>query len=676
MALMKIKSFSILLLLYSFSFTALSQKTYWASQIFSFSSEKVIPFQQLGHKAVQVLGKPNVLPQYTQSALAWQPSVQKKSSEEYITVGFDTLMHIQQVAVAENYGIGSIDKVIAFDSLAKPYTLYQRDAAIIPRDKGEMFNVILPNKTPYKVYAIKIVLNVEKIKDANQIDAIGISASTDPIQAMVNVAADAPGEVYRENLGKNINSRHQEFAPVISSDGKTLYYTRNYLSLFGKQGDQDVYFSVQDEAGNWQKAQNIGAPINTEDKNAVLAVSADGYELLLMNKYHPDGHLSSGISRTYRTANGWSFPEEVKIDNYYNQSPNAEFSVSADGKVMVMSIQRKNAIGSRDLYVSFRKPNNTWTEPKNLGKTVNSIEHEVTPFIAADNKTLYFSTRGFSGFGDNDIFKSVRLDDTWTSWTEPENLGPAVNTSNWDGYFTMPASGDFAYICSFSGGAKEDIYKLVLPKTAQPNPVAIVTGNVLSSNERLAIPAKLTMTARSSVNKTEIKQYEPSTGAFSFVIPLNDIYDFIPEATGFIAVNETIDLRNVNEYQEIKKDFYLIPIEVGSKGILNSFSFEQGEAKLQPSLMRNLDRIVQVMKDNPTLEILFEGHTDNQGDFQLNMKLSEDRVAAVKKYLVSQGILPQRIKTKAWGPTRPISNNANEEQRQRNRRVEFTIIKK
>ncbi len=92
--------------------------------------------------------------------------------------------------------------------------------------------------------------------------------------------------------------------------------------------------------------------------------------------------------------------------------------------------------------------------------------------------------------------------------------------------------------------------------------------------------------------------------------------------------------------------------------------------------MRNLDRIVQVMKDNPTLEILFEGHTDNQGDFQLNMKLSEDRVAAVKKYLVSQGILPQRIKTKAWGPTRPISNNANEEQRQRNRRVEFTIIKK
>jgi outer membrane protein OmpA-like peptidoglycan-associated protein len=307
---------------------------------------------------------------------------------------------------------------------------------------------------------------------------------------------------------------------------------------------------------------------------------------------------------------------------------------------------------------------------------VNSIEHEVTPFIAADNKTLYFSTRGFSGFGDNDIFKSTRLDDSWSLWTEPENLGPAVNTANWDGYFTMPASGDFAYICSFSGGAKEDIYKLILPKTAQPNPVAIITGNVLASDGKTAVPATLTMTARSSINKTEVKQYEPTTGVFSFVVPLKDIYDFIPEANGFISVNETIDLSNETSYREINKDFYLIPIEVGSKGILNSFSFEQGEAKLQPSLMKNLDRIVKVMKEIPSLEILFEGHTDNQGDFQLNMKLSEERVTAVKKYIVNQGISPLRITTKGWGPTRPISSNTTEERRRLNRRVEFTITKK
>jgi outer membrane protein OmpA-like peptidoglycan-associated protein len=184
------------------------------------------------------------------------------------------------------------------------------------------------------------------------------------------------------------------------------------------------------------------------------------------------------------------------------------------------------------------------------------------------------------------------------------------------------------------------------------------------------------MTARTSTNKNEIKKYEPTTGTFSFVVSLNDIYDFLPEAPGYISINETIDLSNAISYQEIKKDFYLVPIEVGNKGILNSFSFEQGEAKLQPSLMKNLDRIVQVMKEYPALEILFEGHTDNQGDFQLNMKLSEDRVSVVKKYIINQGISALRIKTKGWGPTRPIASNASEERRRLNRRVEFTIIKK
>lgn len=655
-----------------------SQKVCWASKVLEFSSERVIPFQTTEYKAIQALGKPNVLPNITESTAAWQPSQPDSPSVEYITVGFDTLMPIRQVAVAENFGQGCINKILAIDSKSTVHILYQAPENQINevKDKGKMLNVILPEMTSYSISAIKLILNTEKIKGPNQIDAIGISDSTEPIKAVIRVAADAPKEVYRENLGKGVNSRHQEFAPVISSDGKTLFYTRNYLSMFGKEKDQDVWFSVQDKAGNWIKSKNIGYPINNQDKNAVFAVSADGREILLMNKYNKDGKLSPGISRSFRTRGGWAYPEEIKIDNYYNQSPNAEYALSPDGMVMVMSIQRKNTVGKRDLYVSFKKDGTNWTEPISMGRQINTVEHEVTPFIAADGKTLYFSTRGFPGYGDNDIFKTQRLDDTWQYWTEPENLGSAINTPNWDGYFTLPASGEYAYICSINAAKKEDIYKLELPKTAKPEPVAIISGDILTTTDKKPVEAVLTMTPQNDKLKPEVKKYDPATGSFSFVVPLKEVYNFVPYAKGYLAISELVDLSKEISYREIKKDFYLMPLEVGNKGVLNSFTFEQGESHLQAPALKDLDRIAQAMNDFPTLEILFEGHTDNQGDFQLNLKLSEERVEEVKNYLISKGIASERVTTKGWGQTRPIASNATEERRRLNRRVEFTITKK
>jgi outer membrane protein OmpA-like peptidoglycan-associated protein len=160
------------------------------------------------------------------------------------------------------------------------------------------------------------------------------------------------------------------------------------------------------------------------------------------------------------------------------------------------------------------------------------------------------------------------------------------------------------------------------------------------------------------------------------VVPVKEIYDFVPYLKGYLAINETVDLSKEISYREIRKDFYLMPLEVGNKGVLNSFTFEQGESHLQAPALKDLDRIAQAMNDFPSLEILFEGHTDNQGDFQLNLKLSVERVDEVKNYLISKGIAQERITTKGWGQTRPIASNATDERRKLNRRVEFTITKK
>ncbi|MBB6004553.1 OmpA family protein [Arcicella rosea] len=673
---MKSKSLAILLLLYSFSFRITAQQVFWASKVLEFSSENIVPFQSSANKANQILGKPNVLPQFVRSGLAWQPAFKTLDSQEFIKVSFDTTIAIQQISIAQNFGEATIEKVIAFDSLIQTHVLFQQIDSLQAPEKGEMFNIILSEKTSFKVFGIGVFISKRKHNEQIQLDAIGISTLENPVQININVAKDAPIAVIRENLGKGVNSRHQEFAPVISSDGNTLYFARNYVSFFGKEKDQDVWLSKLNESKEWTKAKNIGLPINTKDKNAVFAISTDGTEMLLMNKYHKNGRLSSGISRSFKNGGNWTFPEEVKIDNYYNQSQNAEFTLSVDGNIMIMSIQRKNTVGKRDLYVSFKKSNSTWTEPKSLGNIVNSIEHEMTPFLAADTKTLYFSTRGFPGFGDNDVFKSQRLDDTWTNWTEPENLGEAINTPYWDGYFTLPASGEFAYVCSYNGNNKEDIYKLTLPKKAQPEPVAIISGNVLTSTDKQTIASTIMMIPRNASLKSEKKTYEPANGNFKFILPLHETVDFVAVARGYLGISETIDLTNVKSYREININLYLLPLEIGNKGILNSLTFQQGDAKLQASAMKDLDRIIQAMNEFPDLEILFEGHTDNQGDFQLNLQLSEDRVNAVKKYITSKGITPNRITTKGWGQTRPLASNATEERRRLNRRVEFTITKK
>lgn len=677
------KSAIFIYFIVNISFPTLSQKTYWASKVLAFSSERIMPFQTSEYKAIQALGKPNVYPNHVISTAAWEPSSSDSPNEEYITVGFDTLMSVRQVAVAENYGQGCISKIIALDTEANPHILFNTsNEHSKPTLKGKMLNIYLPENTPYNVAAIKLILNTEKIKGPNQIDAIGISETTEPIKAMIKIAPDAPEEVFRENLGKGVNSRHQEFAPIISRDGKTLFYTRNYLNFFGKQKkdiletDQDIWYTELDKNGEWSKAKNIGSPINDKQRNAIFAISSDGKEIFLLNIYNKNGNHSPGISHSIKLKDGWSFPETVIIEKYYNDSPYCDYSISPDGTVMIMSIKRKSSIGLNDLYVSFKKEKNLWSEPINIGRQINTGENEVAPFIASDGKTLYFSTSGHPGFGENDIFKSTRLDDSWQLWTEPENLGPAINTPNWDAYFTIPASGDYAFICSINASKKEDIYRLELPKTAKPEPVAIISGDILSTIDKKPIESVLTMTPQNDKLKPEVKNYDPSIGAFSFVVPLKEIYDFVPYAKGYLAINETVDLSKEISYREIKKDFYLMPLEVGNKGILNSFTFEQGEARLQAPALKDLDRIAQAMIDIPTLEILFEGHTDNQGDFQLNLKLSEERVGEVKTYLISKGVSAQRITTKGWGQTRPLASNATEERRKLNRRVEFTIVKK
>jgi outer membrane protein OmpA-like peptidoglycan-associated protein len=657
------------------SFLSNAQKTFWASRVIAFSSEYADKETTKENRAIQALGRPDKLPQIGSSTCAWQPLTQDNPEEEFLIVGFDTIMTIRQVAIAENFGQGCIIRVEAFDELDNLKLLWSSKNAPTA-EIGKMHNILLPKSSTFKVRAIKIILNTDRVKGWNQIDAIGISQSDVPIQATINIAKNLPAMIAKENLGTAINSEYREIAPVISPDGKTLYYTRwKHPSNLGKDKNQDVWFSELQADKSWSPAKQIGEPINNSEHNAICAISPDGKTILLNNVYLKDGSMAKGVSMAQKTATGWAFPKAINIRNFKNKSDYAEYTFSPNGRVLIMTGQFRETQGGKDVYVSFLQADNNWSEPQNIGRSINTAEDESTPFIAADGKTLYFSTKGLSGFGNNDIFLSRRLDETWLKWSEPENLGGVINTPEWDGYFSISALGDYAFFSSQENSiGEEDIFRLRVPESIKPNAVIQMTGSVYNYADKKQISAKINVQSMTD-GDTVCVSYDPLTGDYKLMLPAKQHYTITATKKGFMALSEPLDFTKENNFKEIKKNIYLLPIEAGQKMILNSVFFEQSKADILPNSYPELDRIVKVMTENPTMEIMLEGHTDNQGDWDANLQLSKQRVEEVRKYLASKDINLKRVQTQGYGSTRPVASNNSEEKRKMNRRVEVMIIK-
>jgi len=462
--------------------TSHSQNVQWASKVIDFSSQ----YGPKQYSAKQVLGPPNKLTSYGSSPCAWAAKLDSEvnrdqiSGEERLRVGFEAPMKIRQVVIAENYNPGAVENVILFDREGNKYEVYSDTAGEIS-ERSRMFNIFFP-LTDYKVEAVEIILQCGKVPGWNEIDAIGISDSVQPVKAEMNVVPDLFFVSEPENLGENINTKYKELIPVISPDGKTLFFVReaypDNVGINVSEDDQDIWVSEIDDDGNWQPALNIGPPLNNQGYNFVNAITPDGNTILLGSVYNrptesfikkifyislPDKEavtLTSGVSTSHRSVESywkykhlssfhhrqkiknWSFPEKLHIKNYYNENKFVGYYLANDAKTLLLSIERKDSYGARDIYVSFLNNDGSWTEPKNLGPDINTAADDFSPFLAADGVTMYYSTMGFATYGDNDMFITTRLDESWQKWSKPLNLGPQLNTTGNDAYYTIPASGE------------------------------------------------------------------------------------------------------------------------------------------------------------------------------------------------------------------------------------------
>jgi outer membrane protein OmpA-like peptidoglycan-associated protein len=352
------------------------------------------------------------------------------------------------------------------------------------------------------------------------------------------------------------------------------------------------------------------------------------------------------------------------------------YSLSADGKTLFLAIETNNTFGKRDIYVSFLQEDGTWSEPKNLGKQINTPDEEESPFLAPDGVTLYYSTSGLPGYGSKDIFVSKRLDDTWTNWSEPQNLGHEINTDGIDAFFVIPASGKYAYMSSnFESIGANDLIQIELPDVLKPKAVVLVKGKVIDNKTKKPLSAKITYRDLKTDAVLGIANSSPLDGSYQIVLPSGNIYSFFAEKNGYIATSNNLNLEKLGLYKEIEQNLLLTPIEVGQTVRLNNIFFDTDKYELKPESTAELNRLIRILNQNSELFIEISGHTDATGNDQHNLELSQKRADAVKNYLLTKGISADRLISKGYGKLKSVADNNTEEGRQQNRRVEFTILK-
>lgn len=557
-------------------------------------------------------------------------------------------------------------------------------------------------------------------------------------------------------LDKTVNTFYHEAAPVISPDGQDLYFfIQNHPeNTYGKDGSQDIWVTHKDDGGKWSAPKRIGSPLNNNRSNQVFNVLPDGSVFVRGGR----GKNDKGFSIVSNKGGGVT---ELKVKDFEDMEKGRFYgaTISSDIKHMILYFSEFEASTRSDLYISHAQADGSWSRPVKMKITDKS--DEFGPFIAPDNKTLYFaSDRPSAGKqGGTDIYKSERLDDTWENWSEPVNLGRPINTAAGDSYFSMDAAGNVftSRANSRVDGGNLDLFVLVPhdikvmlagvvynEKTKQTIPASVIlqikdqkpvnmktvadgkfgtrlpetteysisatSEGFLPKEETFTVPKigndttltveinltpvskKLILAGTTFDKKTEkpltskievtIKPdkkssitIEASEGKYEQEISRMGWYVMVASASGYLNATDSVQISS-DEETPIIKYLYLQPIEVGLTVRLKNIYFDFDKTTLKSESFTELNKVVDFLKRNETVEIEISGHTDSKGADTYNETLSQGRSQSVVDYLISQGIEGARLSAHGYGESRPIETNDTEEGRANNRRVEFTVLKK
>lgn len=522
-----------------------------------------------------------------------------------------------------------------------------------------------------------------------------------------------PVNVEIANMGASINSKYVDYTPVISADEDMIMFTSRRKTTTGGTYDEDneeyredIYRSIK-ENDAWQSATNIGPPINTTENDATNNLSPDGQKLLIFIDSKGEGN----IWESKLNGEEWSKPEKLPapINTKYHETSAA---YSYDGNTLYFVSYRDGGMGGSDIYYVTKDKNGAWgKEAKNIGAPINTAFDEESIYMMPDGRTMYFSSKGHKTMGGFDIFKSVM--DSTGKWSEPENIGYPINTSDDDETFVMAASGKHAYYTSVKkdGLGTRDIYvinfvdaiknsvtstqadkntvaelmkiakdsSLVIAKTVDANTsnLTIIKGVIADAITNKPIGATITLTDNSKGGE-EIANFQSNskTGKYLVALPSGKNYGIDVKADGYLFHSENFEIPSAGGYVEMSKAIPMKDYSVGNIIIMKNVFYDSDKSTLRKESQTELNLLVKLLNDMPTMTIEISSHTDNKGGEKYNLELSEKRSESVVAYLISKGIEGKRLSSKGYGFSKPIGSNESELGRQLNRRTEFKILSK
>lgn len=479
-------------------------------------------------------------------------------------------------------------------------------------------------------------------------------------------------------MSDSVNTpQYSEYLPTVTADGETMIFTR----LFARQED---FFQSKKINGTWQKAVPL-EELNTDNSEGAQVVSADGNLLLFAAKDRTDGLGSFDIYFSKKIKDKWSPAKPFAAINtsFWESQP----SISADGRTIYFASNRPNGVGGLDIwYVQFDE--GKWSEARNLGAPINTKSDDQTPFIHADNATLFFTSEGHAGMGGKDLFLARKMTDS--TWNTPQNLGFPINTKENEGTLSVALDGKLAYFGRATKGDLYDIFTFDLYEKIRPAPVTYVRATVRDAVEKGPLSNARLEFVDLAAQKIVAMSQTDETGVFLTCLPFGKNYALNVSRKAYVFQSENFNLTASATFDKpFILDIFLQKLtntEGSSKTenptkteepkpiVLKNVFFETNKADLRKESRTELNKLRLLLTENPTMKIEISGHTDNVGSDADNLSLSEKRAKAVRDFLVQNGISAERLTYKGYGKTQPIDSNDTETGRAANRRTAFLIL--
>lgn len=472
------------------------------------------------------------------------------------------------------------------------------------------------------------------------------------------------------NMGDDINSTSEDYGPTIGNVDDILLFTskRNFHYDAGERViNEDLFFSLTMPGGYWGKAQEF-TTINTSYNEGSACLSTDGKQLFFSRCNAPGsfGNCDLYVS-TLGADSVWSASKNLGAmvnSTGWDSHP----SLTLTGDTLYFASNRAGGFGMSDIYFSVKDEKGNWQKAINAGPIINTRNSEVSPFLHHKFNVLYFSSNGHPlNFGEFDIYKSYFRN---SNWEEPKNIGPLVNGAGSEYYFTIDSESKSLY---YARSTEEDInnldlYSFPVPMGAQPEAKVALKGSLKSSET--GEPLKGIVSIIDLDEGVEVApKFLREDGTFNFDLINKRNYLLIIQGDDFFRIEELFFMDG-----ELQIDREADPIE--SKIAFESLEFENGKADILESMHSDLDKIGNFLIDHQKLSLRISGHTDSAGKEEANLKLSQDRADAIKRYLIEAfNIENSRVEATGYGSSKPIVVELTDKDRQLNRRVEFEIFK-